>query len=90
MMLIQHSNSDRLFNTQSKVLQADWLMLENNEKATIETFGCDGILETESIQQRLGAESLSAQTKFLYDQIFFLQRLLSCSGFCPVTLQCMA
>ena len=36
MMLIQHSvNSDWLFNTQSRVLQTDWLMLENNEKATL-------------------------------------------------------
>ena len=56
-------------------------MLENNEKATIETLGCDGILETESIQQRLGAESLSAQTTFVNDEIFFLHRLLSCSRF---------
>ena len=35
---IQHSvNSDWLFKTQSKVLkvQADWLLLENNEKATL-------------------------------------------------------
>ena len=36
MMLIQHSvNSDWLFNTQSRVLQADWLILENDEKATL-------------------------------------------------------
>ena len=36
MMLIQHSvNSDWLFNTQSKVLQADWFILEINEKATL-------------------------------------------------------
>ena len=36
MMLIQHSvNSDWLFNTQSRVLQADWLMLEYKEKATL-------------------------------------------------------
>ena len=35
-MLIQHShNSDWLFNTQSTVLQADWLILEINEKATL-------------------------------------------------------
>ena len=27
--------SDWLLNTQSRVLQADWLMLENNEKATL-------------------------------------------------------
>ena len=34
--LILHSvNSDWLFNTQSRVLQADWLMLENDEKATL-------------------------------------------------------
>ena len=34
-MLMAHSvNSDRLFNTQSRVLQADGLILENNEKAT--------------------------------------------------------
>ena len=38
MMLKQHSvNSDWLFNTQSKVLQTDWLMLENIEKATWNT-----------------------------------------------------
>ena len=36
MMHIQHSvNSDRLFNTQSRILQADWMILENNEKATL-------------------------------------------------------
>ena len=36
MMLIQHSvNSDRLVDTQSRVPQADWLILENNEKATL-------------------------------------------------------
>ena len=36
MMLIQHSvNPDWPFNTQSRVLQADWMMLENNEKATL-------------------------------------------------------
>ena len=36
MMLIQPSvNSDWLFNTQSRVLQADWLILETNEKATL-------------------------------------------------------
>ena len=29
------SQSDWLFNTQSRVLQADRLMLENNEKATL-------------------------------------------------------
>ena len=36
MMLIQHSvNSDWLFNTQLRVLQADWFILEINEKATL-------------------------------------------------------
>mgnify|MGYP001800702442 CR=1 FL=1 len=36
MMFIQHSvNADWLFNTQSRVLHADWLMLVNNEKATM-------------------------------------------------------
>ena len=36
MMLIQHSvNSDWLFNTQSKVLQADWSILEINEEAIL-------------------------------------------------------
>ena len=38
MMLIQHRvklKSDGLFNTQSKVLPADWSILENNEKATL-------------------------------------------------------
>ena len=36
MMLIQHSvNSDWLLNTQSRVLQADWFILEINEKATL-------------------------------------------------------
>ena len=29
------SKSDWLFNTQSRALQADWLILENNEKATL-------------------------------------------------------
>ena len=29
-----HSVARWLFNTQSRVLQADWLILENNEKAT--------------------------------------------------------
>ena len=33
---IQHSvNFEWLFNNRSRVLQADWLMLENNEKATL-------------------------------------------------------
>ena len=36
MMLVQYSvNSDWLFNTQSRVLQADWFILEMNEKATL-------------------------------------------------------
>ena len=36
MMLIHHSvNYDWLFNIQSRVLQVDWLILENNEKATL-------------------------------------------------------
>ena len=35
MMLIQHSdNFDCLFNAQSRVLQADWFILEFDEKAT--------------------------------------------------------
>ena len=35
MMLIQHSvNSDWLFNTQSRVLQAEGLIMENNEMVT--------------------------------------------------------
>ena len=29
------SKSDWLFDTQSRVLQADWLILKNNEKATL-------------------------------------------------------
>ena len=29
------SKSDWLFNTQSRILQADWLSVENNEKATL-------------------------------------------------------
>ena len=36
MMLTQHSvDLDWLFNTQKKVLRADWLILENHEKATL-------------------------------------------------------
>ena len=36
MMVIQHSvNSDWMFNTQSRVLQADWFILEIDEKATL-------------------------------------------------------
>ena len=37
MMLIQHftANSDWLFDTQSRVLQADWFILEINERATL-------------------------------------------------------
>ena len=35
MVHIQHSESDWLINTQSNVLQADWLILENNEIATL-------------------------------------------------------
>ena len=36
MMLIQHSViSDWLFNTQSRVLQADWSILEINEEAIL-------------------------------------------------------
>ena len=39
------SNSDWLFTARSRVLQADWLILENNEKATLNInmpywFGC--------------------------------------------------
>ena len=34
MMLINAYDADWLFNTQLKVLQADWLILENIEKAT--------------------------------------------------------
>ena len=30
------SNPDRLHNTQTRVLQADWLALENDEKATLD------------------------------------------------------
>ena len=30
-----HSKYDWLFNTKSRVLQADWLILENDEKATL-------------------------------------------------------
>ena len=32
------SKSYQLFNTQSRVLQADWLILENNEKATLNLY----------------------------------------------------
>ena len=36
MMLLQHSvNSDWLFNTQSRILQADWFLSEINEKVTL-------------------------------------------------------
>ena len=36
MMLMQQSvNSDWLFNTQSRVQKADWLILENIDKATL-------------------------------------------------------
>ena len=36
MMLKQHSvKSDWPFNAQSRVWQADWSILENNEKATL-------------------------------------------------------
>ena len=36
MQHIQHSvESDWLINTQSTVLRADWLILEKNEKATL-------------------------------------------------------
>ena len=36
MTLLQHSvNSDWLLNTQSRVLQADWFILEINEKVTV-------------------------------------------------------
>ena len=39
MMLIQHSvKSDWLFNTQPRVLQADWFILEVKEKATLDIF----------------------------------------------------
>ena len=35
-MVVQYSvNSDWLFNTQSRVLQANWFILEMNEKATL-------------------------------------------------------
>ena len=36
MLLTQHSvNYDWLFNIQSRILQADWFILEVNEKATL-------------------------------------------------------
>ena len=36
MMLMQQSvNSDWLFNTQSRVQQADWFIFENIDKATL-------------------------------------------------------
>ena len=36
MMLLQHSvNSDWPFNTQSRVLQADWSILEIDEKVSL-------------------------------------------------------
>ena len=35
MDLNTQSKSDWLFNTQSRVLQADWLIFGNNEKATL-------------------------------------------------------
>ena len=36
MMLVEHSvDSDWLFNTQSRVLQAYWFIMEINEKATL-------------------------------------------------------
>ena len=36
-MLIQHSvHSDWLLNTQSSALEADWLILGNNEMATLD------------------------------------------------------
>ena len=46
MMLIQHSvNSDWLFNTQSRVLQTDWFILEFNEKATLNiNMPCNAII----------------------------------------------
>ena len=38
-MLIQHSvNSDWLFNTQLRVLQADWFILEINERQFLTSF----------------------------------------------------
>ena len=33
--IIFQSISDRLFNTQSRVMQGDWLKLENGKKATL-------------------------------------------------------
>ena len=36
-LCITQSKSDWLLNAQSRLLQADWLTLENNEKATIVT-----------------------------------------------------
>ena len=35
MKLLRHSISDWLFNTKSRVLKSDWLILENNKKATL-------------------------------------------------------
>ena len=32
------SKSDWMFNTQSRVLQADWLILEKNEKAILNIY----------------------------------------------------
>ena len=34
-MMLQHSESNRLFNTHSIVQQADLLILEDNKKATL-------------------------------------------------------
>ena len=56
------SKSDWLFNTQSRILQADWLTFENNEKATLNTnmlystalwYWCDLVLKCKYCKSNL-------------------------------------
>ena len=54
MMLIAHLvNSDWLYNTQSRELQADWFILEINEKATLQIIICKDLLKYGELSTQL-------------------------------------
>ena len=69
MMLKQRSvDSDWLFNTQSKVLQADWLIWEINEKAILKVKMPYWYLETvlTRLQYHISTPSLLQNPKTLH------------------------
>ena len=63
MMLIYYPvNSDWLFNSQLRVLSVDWLILENNEKATL-NIDMPYYAEVSELQIFTPWDALSWQTK---------------------------